>query len=218
MITDRQVKKLWKLSSGGLSLVKAAARCDMDEKTARKYRYRYAGKLPSELAQPHTWRTREDPFQEVWQGVCEQLAENPGLQAKTLFEWLQRQYPGRFQDGQLRTFQRGVKRWRVTQGPPKEVFFSQVHQPGRLCASDFTHMTSLAMPLGYTSLVPLSRLCHAVSTKPGVAARSVALSLFGYPRIAQMIHSIWSTGTAIGWRSQSYPGCTMTVFYLRVCV
>jgi hypothetical protein len=141
MITDRQVKKLWKLLTGKLSLEKAAARCDMDEKTARKYRD--AGKLPSELAQPHTWRTREDPFEEVWPQVYEQLEESPGLQAKTLFEWLQRQYPGRFQDGQLRTFQRGVKRWRATAGPPKEVFFSQVHQPGRLCASDFTHMTSL---------------------------------------------------------------------------
>lgn len=141
MITDRQVKKLWKLLARKVPLGKAAARCDMDEKSARKYRD--AGKLPSELAQPHTWRTREDPFAEVWPEVYEQLVENPGLEAKTLFEWLQRKYEGRFQDGQLRTFQRGVKRWRATAGPPKEVFFSQVHHPGRLCASDFTHMTSL---------------------------------------------------------------------------
>ena len=42
----------------------------------------------------------------------------------------------------------GVKRWRATAGPAKEVFFSQVHHPGRLCASDFTHMKSLAVTIG----------------------------------------------------------------------
>lgn len=146
MIEDRQVKRLWKLLSKGVPLSQAAARSGMDEKTARKYRT--ASRLPSEQSQPHTWRTRTDPFEEVWPEVNEQLTDNGGLQAKTLFAWLQRKYPGRFQDGQLRTFQRGVKRWRATAGPPQEVYFSQVHQPGRLCASDFTHMTSLEVTIG----------------------------------------------------------------------
>ena len=82
----------------------------------------------------------------------QQLSEHPQLQAKALFEWLQRKYPGRFEDGQLRTFQRGVKGWRATQGPNKEVFFAQVHHPGRLCASDFTHMGSLQVTVGGQSL------------------------------------------------------------------
>jgi len=103
--------------------------------------------MPSELSVRHDWRTRTDPFATVWELVGRQLTENPGLQAKTLFAWLQGEYPGQFQDGQLRTFQRGVHRWRATQGPEKEVFFSQVHEPGRLCASDFTHMTSLNVTL-----------------------------------------------------------------------
>jgi hypothetical protein len=30
----------------------------------------------------------------------------------------------------------------------KEVFFAQVHHPGRLAASDFTHMTELGVTLG----------------------------------------------------------------------
>jgi hypothetical protein len=190
MITDRQVKQLWKLSSGGLSLVKSAARCDMDEKTARKYRH--AGKLPSELAQPHTWRTREDLFQEVWQGVCEQLAENPGLQAKTLFEWLQRQYPGRFQDGQLRTFQRKVKRWRVTQGPPKEVFFSQVHQPGRLCASDFTHMTSLEVTIGGQPFEHLAY--HFVLTYSNWESATICFSESFESLSDGLQHALWELG------------------------
>lgn len=146
MIEDRQFRKLSTLLAGGMALYQAAMKTGMDEKTARKYRDQ--GKSPSELAASHSWRTREDPFAEIWPEVREQLSSSPGLQAKTLFEWLQRRYPGRFQDGQLRTFQRGVKVWRATEGPSQEVYFRQVHQPGRLCSSDFTHMTSLGVTIG----------------------------------------------------------------------
>src|SRR5690606_15796915 len=71
-----------------------------------------------------------------------------GLEAKTLFEDLQRRYPAQFQDGQLRTLQRRVKQWRALEGPPKEVFFPQEHHPGELCQSDFTHMTALGVTIG----------------------------------------------------------------------
>ena len=52
----------------------------MDEKTARKYRR--LGRLPSEVAPERTWRTREDPFAEVWPEVHEQLrrGSRPGGQ------------------------------------------------------------------------------------------------------------------------------------------
>lgn len=50
---------------------------DMDEKTARKYSA--AALCPSQLAQPHAWRTRPDTFDEVWPLVQEQLQTNPGL-------------------------------------------------------------------------------------------------------------------------------------------
>ncbi len=146
MVTDRRVKRLWRVLSSGKTLAQAADKANMDEKTARKYRD--LGRLPSEVAPQRTWRTREDPFAEVWPEVYEQLQEAPGLEAKTLFVWLQGKYPGKFDDSQLRSFQRGVKRWRATAGPAKEVFFSQVHHPGRLCASDFTHMKSLGVTIG----------------------------------------------------------------------
>lgn len=129
----------------GKSLATAAAKADMDEKTARKYRE--LGELPSEVKVEHTWRTREDPFNEVWEEVKEKLENNLGLEAKTLFEDLQRRYPGRFADGQLRTLQRRVKIWRGLEGPAKEVFFPQVHYPGELCESDFTHMSSLGVTI-----------------------------------------------------------------------
>ncbi len=146
MITDRQVRKLRKLLAEGVPLYRAALRAGMTEKTAR--RYRAMNELPSELRRPHDWRTREDPFEGVWPQVQEQLELNPGLQAKSLLEWLQREYPGRFQEGQLRTLQRRIKQWRALAGPGKEVFFDQVHEPGDLAASDFTHMTSLGITIG----------------------------------------------------------------------
>jgi hypothetical protein len=33
--------------------------------------------------------------------VRQQIKENPALEAKTLFEWLQREYPGRYADGRF---------------------------------------------------------------------------------------------------------------------
>jgi len=146
MVTDRQAKRLWKALSSGKTLAQSADKAGMDEKTARKYRR--LGRLPSEVAPQRSWRTREDPFAEVWPEVHELLEEAPGLEAKTLFVLLQTKYPTKFDNSQLRSFQRGVKRWRATAGPAKEVFFSQVHHPGRLCASDFTHMKSLGVTIG----------------------------------------------------------------------
>jgi|LSQX01.3.fsa_nt_gb hypothetical protein len=146
MVTDRQVKRLLRLLSSGKSLAQSADKAGMDEKTARKYRR--LGRLPSEIAPQRSWRTRKDPFADVWPEVHAALEEAPGLEAKTLFVSLQGKYPGKFDDSQLRSFQRGVKRWRAMAGPAKEVFFSQVHPPGRLCASDFTHMKSLAVTIG----------------------------------------------------------------------
>jgi hypothetical protein len=145
MVTDREVRRLIELLGKGMSLATAAAKADMDEKTARKYRS--LGILPHELKVDHFWRTREDPFDDFWAGVQENLKINPGLEAKTLFEDLQRWHPGRFGDGQLRTLQRRVKIWRALKGPPREVFFPQVHKPGELCQSDFTSMDALGVTI-----------------------------------------------------------------------
>jgi hypothetical protein len=146
MVTDNQVRRLFRLSKTERNQEIAAAKAGMDVKTARKYEA--AGKLPSELRSERDWRTRPDPFAEVWEQIREQIKASPGLEAKTLFEALQRAQPGRFSEGQLRTLQRRIKVWRATDGPAQEVFFSQQHEPGRLCASDFTHMTELGVSIG----------------------------------------------------------------------
>ena len=89
IVTDRQVRCLRTLLKSGKPLKVAAMRVDMDRKTARKYRD--LARLPSELeVWPRAWRTREDPFTDVWEEVREKLELSPGLQANTLFAWLQR--------------------------------------------------------------------------------------------------------------------------------
>ncbi len=145
MVNDHQVRLLMETLSRGKALAAAAAKAGMSENTARKWRDR--GKVPGEMAEERTWRTREDPFCEVWGEVFGMLEINPGLEAKTIFRHLQRRSPGEFQDGQLRTFHRGVKVWRATAGPPREVFFPQVHSPGVVAESDFTYMNELEITL-----------------------------------------------------------------------
>ncbi len=60
----------------------------------------------------HYWRTRKDPFEQVWPDVLQWLQREPDKTAKELFQRLQKEYPGRFSDGQLRTLQRRIKDWR----------------------------------------------------------------------------------------------------------
>ncbi len=146
MVTDLQVRKLMKLNQQEETVSTAAAKAKMSENTARKYLR--SGRLPSQSQPERTWRTRKDPFEDIWLRACSMLETNPGLEARTLFEWFQRHYPGQYSDGQLRSFQRRVKQWRATYGPAREVYFPQTHYPGQLCASDFTDMSSLGIIIG----------------------------------------------------------------------
>ena len=143
MTTDQQVRLLMAWIKAGHSLVTAAAKSGMSERTARKYRD--LGKVPSEMRRAHDWRTRADPFEGVWEEVEGLLEGDEGLQAKTVFEALCRRYPGRFQSGQLRTLQRRFRRWRALRGAAREVYFAQVHRPGEQSQSDFTDMASLGV-------------------------------------------------------------------------
>jgi hypothetical protein len=163
---------LFALGKVETTLETAAAKAGMDAKTARKYRR--LGRVPSELTPGPRWRTREDCFQEVWGEVQSLLEVNPGLEAKTIFDYLQRRYAGRFADGQLRTLQRRVKVWRATEGPVKEVFFAQRHHPGRLSASDFTHMSELGITIQGQSFPHL--IYHLVLTYSNWESATVCFS------------------------------------------
>ena len=76
MVTDRQFRRLRKLLQTEATLANAADRAEVDEKTARKYRD--SDLLPSQRRVPHTWRTREDPFQDVWPELARDAPAQPG--------------------------------------------------------------------------------------------------------------------------------------------
>lgn len=172
----------------------AAARAGIDPKTAAKYCE--LGKLPSELKQPRTWRTREDPFEEDWPAIAASLAEAPELEAKTLFELLLEGQPEKYEPGQVRTLQRRVRQWRATAGPDKEVFFAQVHRPGEAMQTDFTWGNELKVTIAGAFLPHL--LCHPVlpfsnwewvtvciSESMAAIKRGVQAALFRLGRIPQ---------------------------------
>lgn len=86
------------------------------------------------------WRTRQDPFEAVWETeLVPLLAKEPGLTGTTLWEYLDDQCPGQYPEKHIRTLQRRVKHWRATQGPAKEVIFRQSVPAGHQGVSDFTH-------------------------------------------------------------------------------
>src|SRR3954471_20980790 len=131
MVNDQQVKRLWRLAGQKLRLEIASAKAGMDPKTARKYlRDR---RLPGEMRQKHTWRTRPDPFADSWEEIRQLLAVEPGLQGKTIFEHLQQAHPGRFSNGQVRTLRRRISYWRATERAPRGGVFAQKAPAGGLC-------------------------------------------------------------------------------------
>jgi len=190
MVTDQQVRRLFKLNQTEKNFGIAAMKVGMDEKTARKYRG--TGKLPNELKQQHTWRTRENPFEDVWDDIKSMLECNPGLEAKTLFEYLQRRCLCEFADGQLRTLQRRIKIWRAIEGPSKEVFFSQIHRPGELGQSDFTHMNKLGVTI---SGVPFDHMIyHFVLTYSNWEAGTICFSE-SFESLSQGLqNALWELG------------------------
>jgi hypothetical protein len=158
--TDQQVKIMKKeLSKHGNQGV-AAAKAGVCRQIGAKYIH--SGKLPSESSSVRPWRTRADPFAEVWPEVEDRLRERPGLWARSLFEELQERYPGRFQPGQLRTLYRRMRAWRALHGDDQgyEVFFPQQHRPGEAAQTDFTATRELGITLQGEAYAPL--LCHLV--------------------------------------------------------
>lgn len=156
--TDAQVRKLMEELSNGRTVEQASTKSAMHRNTGSKYRA--LGKLPSETCEPRTWRTREDPFAEDWPEMAGRLAEAPELEGRALFEDLMERKAGRYDPGQLRTFQRHVRRWRAQEGPPKEVFFPQAHRPGEAMQTDFTSADKLAIAIAGEPFPHL--LCHSV--------------------------------------------------------
>ena len=74
---------MWHERAKGRTQEQAAARSGMSVRTARVYERR--GKLPSQLKQPRTYRSRPNPFADDWPWLVALLEQDPALQGQTLF-------------------------------------------------------------------------------------------------------------------------------------
>ena len=158
VINQRQLTRLLAEYQRKGNLSMSAMKAGMDRKTARKYVK--LGELELGEPGPRSWRTRADPLAEIWPRAEEHLRAAPELEAKALFERLQGFSGPQIQEGQLRTFQRRVRQWRLEHGPEPEVIFAQEHQPGEVMQVDWTHAKELEVSIAGTPLDHL--LCHAV--------------------------------------------------------
>lgn len=145
MLTDAQVRLLRRKMMESKTQETAAAAADMSVRSARTWQ---TGPLPSETKKGRSWRTRSDPFEEVWSSkVIPMLAADTAgvLQATTILAALNegRSDDDKYDDGQVRTLQRRIRDWRAVHGAEKEAFFEQEHPPGREGALDFTNCNEL---------------------------------------------------------------------------
>jgi hypothetical protein len=120
----------------GKSQETAASKAGISERSGRRIEQ---GGRPSVPGERH-WRTREDPFEAIWEKELVPLLEKEAqLTGLTLWEYLEDEHAGKFPFSVLRTLQRRVKHWKATQGPDKAVIFRQSVPAGQQGLSDFSH-------------------------------------------------------------------------------
>ena len=172
--------------------------------TVRRYARAGPGSLPSAMKKPRDWKTRADPFADVWAKVVPWLEAEADageacpeeFEARTLFDWLCDENPGSFQEGQLRTLQRRVRDYRALHGRKKEVFFPQLHRPGEKAESDFTEMKSLGITIAG---IPFDHLAyHFVLDYSNWEYAEIAVSE-SYAALSQGLqNALWTLGGVPG--------------------
>ena len=147
MVTDAQVKRLRKKLMEAKTMEAAAMAAGMSERSARTWK---TGALPSQTKEARDWRTRPDPFAEVWTSEVVPLleADEKGvLEAKTVIDILAEKHAGQVQrvaDAHpAATHARVARARRAAQGG----LFRAGHEPGRQGSFDFTHGTELAVTI-----------------------------------------------------------------------
>jgi hypothetical protein len=194
MVTNAQVRLMRQKLMKGQSKEAAAAAAGMSTRTARRWQ---TGLLPSQAKEPRAWRTRGDPFADVWDSEVLPLLEGDTagkLQAKTLFKMLSTDHPGQFEPGQLRSLQRRVRDWRALHGPGKEVYFEQKHRPGREAQLDFTHCTELGVTINGALFVHL--LFELILSYSGWRSVSLAFGETFEALVAGLQEALWALGGA----------------------
>ena len=135
-ITQRQESLYMNTRKSGKSQETAAAKAAISERSGRRIEKGERQSIPGE----RHWRTREDPFEAIWEKELVPLLEKESqLTGLTLWEYLEDEHAGKFPFSVLRTLQRRVKHWKATEGPEKVVIFRQSVPAGQQGLSDFSH-------------------------------------------------------------------------------
>ncbi len=134
-ITSQQVAIYIDNRNARKTQVTAAAKAGMSERSGRRIE---KNMTLHKLERTH--RTRKDPFEGVFESIIVPLLKKGVYQATFLLKELQNSSAsGTYPKSLLRTLQRQVKHWKALYGKDKAVMFKQIHEPGKLGLSDFTH-------------------------------------------------------------------------------
>jgi transposase InsO family protein len=158
MITEQQYRRLMTTYHQSGVVSHAALKAGMHRETAARYIEGQVG--PGQRKAPHNWRTRPDPLEALWLQAKPWLEASPELEVKALFEHLLGADPALAPGHALRTFQRRVRQWRAQNGPPREVHFPQVREPGQSVQLDWTHADELVVTIAGAAFNHW--LCHVV--------------------------------------------------------
>ena len=188
----------------------AAAKAGMSP--AAGYRLLKDPQLPSQTKAPRG-RRRPDPLAGFFDEEVVPLLETaPGLRPIAIFEELRRRH------GDLpfarRTLERRIRGWRALHGPEREVIFRQLHEPGRLGLSDFTHMGDLNVTVAG---VPLEHMVyHFRLTYGGFEDCHVILGGESYVALAEGLqNALWSAGGAPRLHRTPTCGCSSICWSMK---
>jgi transposase InsO family protein len=192
-ITTQQVRLYMSDRKQGQTQSQASAKAGICERSGRRIEEGRIGVLER---QERRWRTRKDPFAEVWdREIVPLLDKQPALDATTLFEDLQDRHQGKFGNGKKRTFQRRVKAWKALHGADKEVMFRQAQEPGRQGLSDFTELKDVAVTIAGEPLA--HRLYHFRLAYSGWSHVTVVLGGESFSALAEGLQeALWRLGGA----------------------
>jgi len=127
----------------GRTIEAAAAAADMSVRSAHNWE-----DGPTAVSKHRHWRTRQGPFEGVWEADVVPLLERDeagALETTTILAELGRRSGDRFDE--RHRVQRRVRDWRALHGPGRGGFFEQEHVPGREAAFDFTDCSSLRVTI-----------------------------------------------------------------------
>jgi transposase InsO family protein len=150
--------------------------------------------LPSQRKRKRSWRTRKDPLAAVWPRAVELLSTTPGLMAVTVFETLQDEFgEAAVPPSVRRTLERRIADWQALNGPDKEVFFPQRHDPGARGLSDFTVADSLGVTIAGEALP--HRLYHFRLASSGWEHAKVILGGESFTAVSEGLQdALWRLG------------------------